>query len=71
MKSNLSKTVRDREMVSIGIKYKVIYGLSNDIKNIDSRRPSEVKGQGQTVKMLKSISSTTVRDREMVSIEVK
>ena len=31
----------------------------------------EVKGRGQTLKTLKSNISKTVRDREMVSIEVK
>ena len=30
-----------------------------------------VKGQGQILKTLKSNSSKTVRDREMVSIEIK
>ena len=48
-----------------------MYGLSNGEKFFDPRRPSNVKGQGQTLKTVKSNISKTVRDREMLSIEVK
>ena len=58
-------------MVSMEVKQEVIYGLSNDIKIFDPRWPLGVKGQGQTLKTLKSNISKTVRDREMVSMEVK
>ena len=58
-------------MVSIEVKKVVIYGLSNDIKLFNPRWPSEVKGQGQTPKTLKSNISKTVPDTKMVSIEVK
>ena len=40
-------------------------------KFVDPRWPLGVKGQGQTLNYLKSNISKTVRDREMVSIEVK
>ena len=33
----ISRTVRDREMVSIEVKQEVIYGLSNGIKFFDPR----------------------------------
>ena len=46
-----------------------MYGFSNGIKYFDPRRPSEVKGQGKTLKTFKSNISKTVRDREKVSIE--
>ena len=71
VKSNISKTVRDREMVSIEVKYVVMYGLSNGIKSFNPKWPPGVKGQGQTLKSLKSDISKTVRDREIVSVEVK
>ena len=58
-------------MVSIEVKKEIIYGLSSGIQFIDPRWPSGVKGQGQTLQTLKSNISKTVRDREMVSIEVK
>ena len=48
-----------------------MYGLSNGIKFFDPGWPSGVKGQGQTLKTLKSNISKTVRDGEMLSIEVK
>ena len=48
-----------------------IYGLSRGIIFFDPRGPLGVKGQGQTLKTSKSNISKTVRDREMVSIEVK
>ena len=71
MMSNISKTVRDREMLSIEVKYEVIYGLSNDINFLDPRLPFGVEGQGQTLKTLMSNISKTVRDGEMLSIDVK
>ena len=67
----ISRTVRDREMVSIKVKEEVIYGLSNGIILYDPRCPSEVKCQSQTPKTLKSNNSKTVRDREMASMEVE
>ena len=64
LKSNISKTVRDREQVSIEVRYEVMYGLPN-IENIfDLWWPLEVKGQGQTLETLKSNISKMVRDRE-------
>ena len=48
-----------------------MYGLSNGKNIFDPRWPLEVKGQGQTLKILKSNISKTVRDREKVSIEVR
>ena len=71
MMSNISKTVRDREMLSIEVKEEVIYGLSNDIHFFDPRLPFGVEGQGQTLKTLMSNISKTVRDGEMLSIEGK
>ena len=68
MKSNISKTLRDRDEVSMEIR------LGNHIwafewyNSFDPGWPSEVKGQGQTPKTLKSNISKTVRDRKMVSI---
>ena len=44
------ETVRDREKVSIEVRYEVIYGLSNGENIFDSRWPLKVKGQGQTLK---------------------
>ena len=42
------------------------------VENIfDLRCPLKVKGQGQTLKTLKSNISKTVQDREKVSMEVK
>ena len=67
----ISRTVRDRKIVSIEVKQEVIYGLSNDINFLYPRWPSGVKGQGKPLKISKSNISKTVRDREMVSIEVK
>ena len=46
-----------------------MYGLSNGENNFYLRKPPKFKGQGQTLKTLKSIISKTVRDREKVSIE--
>ena len=71
LKSNISKTVRDREMLSIAVKKEIIYELSNGINCFDPRCFLGVKGQGRTLKTLKSNISKTVRDREMLSIEVK
>ena len=71
LKSNISRTVRDREKVSMEVRYEVIYGLPNYGNIFDLRRPLKVKGQGQTLKPLKSNISKTVRDREQVSIEVR
>ena len=53
------------------ISMEVIYGLSNGMKFFDPRLPLGVKGQGQTIKTSKSNISKTVRDREMLSKEVK
>ena len=69
--SNISKTVRDEEKVSIDVKKEVIYGLSNGGNIFDLWWPLKVKGQGQTLKTLKSNISKTVRDKEKVSIDVK
>ena len=41
-----------------------MYGLSNGINIFDLRLPIKVKGQGQTLKSLKSNISKTVRDRK-------
>ena len=71
LKSNISKTVRDREKVSMGVKKVVIYGLSNGENIFDLGSPLKVKGQDQTLKPLKSNISKTVRDREKMSIRVK
>ena len=48
-----------------------MYGLSNGENIFDLRCPLKVKGQGQTLKTLKSNISKTVRDREKVSIQVR
>ena len=48
-----------------------MYVLSNGEKNFDFWCPSKVKGQGQTLKTLKSNISGTIRDRENVSIDVR
>ena len=48
-----------------------MYGLSNGENIFDLRCFLKVKGQGQTLKTLKSNISKTVRDRENVSIEVR
>ena len=69
LKSNISKTVRDREMVSIKVNQEVIYRLSNGFKLFDHSWPLEGKGQGQILKTVKSNIPITVRDREKVSIE--
>ena len=37
LKSNISKTVRDREKVSMEVRYKVMYGLSNGENIFDLR----------------------------------
>ena len=47
-----------------------MYGISNDENIFDLWWPLKVKGQGQTLKTLKSNISKTVRDREKVSMEV-
>ena len=69
-KSNISKTVRDREKVSIGVRWEVMYGLSNEETIFDLRWPLKVKSQGQIMITSKSNISKTVRDREKMSIEV-
>ena len=71
LKSNISKMVRDIEMVSLEVKKEVIYGLSDSEKIFDPRWPLGFKGQGQTLKTLKSFIGKTVRDRKMMSIEIK
>ena len=71
LKSNISKSVRDGEVLSIEVKQEVIYGLSNGRIIFDPRWPFGVKGQGQTLKTLMSNISKTVRDGEILSIEVK
>ena len=48
-----------------------MYGLSNGENIFDLRWPLKVKGQGQTLKTLKSNISKTVRDGEKVSMEVR
>ena len=48
-----------------------MYGLSNGENIFDPRWPLKVKGQGQTLKILKLNISKTVQDREKVSIEVR
>ena len=72
LKSNISKTVQDRRDVvyrsQIGSH---IWGFRMVLKKFDIRWPLGVKGQGQTLKTLMLNISRTVRDREMVSIEVK
>ena len=55
----------------LAVRDEVMYGLSNGIKIFDLRRHLKVKGQGQTLKSLKSNISKTVRDREKVSMEVR
>ena len=45
-----------------------MYGLSNGENIFDPRWP--LKGQSQTLKILKSNISKTVRDREKVSMEL-
>ena len=58
-------------MLSIEVKLEVIYGLSNGIIFFYSRWFLVVKGQGQTLKILKSNISKKVRDRELLPVEVK
>ena len=48
-----------------------MYGLLNSENIFDLRWPLKVKGQGQTLKTLKSNILKTVRDREKVSIEIR
>ena len=48
-----------------------MYRLSNDENIFDLGWPPKVKGQGQTLKTLKSNISKTVRDRKKVSMEVR
>ena len=48
-----------------------MYGLSNGENIFDPRWPLKVKGQGQTLKTLKSNISKTVRDREKMLKEVR
>ena len=48
-----------------------MYGLSNGKNIFDLWWLLKVKGQGQTLKILKSNISKTVRDREKVSMEVR
>ena len=50
LKSNISKTVRDRKKVPIEVRKEVMYGLSNDWNIFDPRWPLRVEGQGQTLK---------------------
>ena len=71
LKSNISKTVRDRENVSIEVRYEVMYGLSNGENIFDPWWPLKVKGQVQTLKILKSNISIMVRNKEKMSIEVR
>ena len=65
LKSNISITVRDREKMSIGVRWEVVYGLSNKETIFDLKWPLKVKGQ--IVITLKSNISFTVRDRENVN----
>ena len=62
LKSNISKTVRDREMCP---------QTSNSIKKLTPDDLLKFKGQGQTLKTLKSYMSKMVRDSEKVSMEVR
>ena len=48
-----------------------MYGLSNGEIFFDPSCPLKDKGQGQTLKTLKSNISKTVRERKKVSIEVR
>ena len=48
-----------------------MHGLSNGKNIFDLRWPLKVKGQGQTLKTLKSNISKTVGDKEKVSTEVR
>ena len=48
-----------------------MHGLSNGENIFNLRWPLKVKGQGQTLKTLKSNISKTVRDRDKKSIEVR
>ena len=48
-----------------------MFGLSNGEIVMDPNCPLEVKGQGQTLKPLKSNFLKTAPDREKVSIEVR
>ena len=48
-----------------------MHGLSNGENIFDLRWSLKVKGQGQTLKTLKSNISKTVGDREKVSTEVR
>ena len=64
LKLNILKTVRYRAKMSMGVRSEVTYGLSNGENIYDLRWPSKLKGQGQTLKTLKSNISKTVRDRK-------
>ena len=48
-----------------------MYGLFNGEILFDPSCPLKVKGQGQTLKPLKSNFLKTARDREKVSIDVR
>ena len=48
-----------------------MYRLSNCENIFDFGWLLKVKGQGQTIKILKSNISKTVRDREKVSMEIR
>ena len=61
--------MKDREKVSIEVRCEVICGLSNSEKFFRLQVTS--KGQGQTLKPLKSKILKTAQDREKVSIEVR
>ena len=67
LKSNISKTVRDRENVSYKLDRKSCMGFRMVRIFLTS---GDSKGQGQILKYLKSNISKTVRNREKVSIEV-
>ena len=71
LKSNISKTLRDREKVSMGVKQEVIYWLSNGENTFDLGSPLKIKSQCQTLKTLESNISKTVRDRKKMSMEVR
>ena len=47
-----------------------MHGPSNGGNIFDLRRPLKVKGQGQTLKTLKSNISKTVRDREKSQLKL-
>ena len=66
-KSNISKTVRDRQKVSMEVKWEVMNGVSNGGNISDPRWLLKVKVKPW--KLWSRISKNTVRDKEKQSIE--